>query len=58
MNSMPSMLILETAKPRGIKERTLARAMNSFPVAVFGGEQQAAMDAAERQIYGQVETVH
>jgi hypothetical protein len=51
------MLILETAKPQSIKERTLARSINSFPVAIFSGERQSAMDATERQIYGDVRTI-
>lgn len=53
-----SMLVLETAKPVRIKERTLARALNSFPVAVFSGAKTEVMDAMEREIYGRIAAVH
>lgn len=52
------MLILDTAKPQRIKERTLARAINSFPVSVFRGEEVPALDAIERQIYGSSGALH
>lgn len=52
------MMVLETAKPQRIKERTLARAMNSFPVAVFRGQEIPALEAIERQIFGEETRIH
>lgn len=52
------MMVLETAKPARIKERTLARAMNSFPVAVFRGQEEPSLDAIERQMFGDDRRVH
>lgn len=52
------MMVLETAKPTRIKERTLARAMNSFPVAVFRGQEEPALAKIERQIFGIPTVMH
>lgn len=52
------MMMLETAKPPRIKERTLARSMNSFPVAVFRGQEGLALDAIERQLFGSEARLH
>ena len=52
------MMVLETAKPARIKERTYARAINNFPVAVFRGHEQPALVAIERQIFGASPVTH
>jgi hypothetical protein len=46
------MLVLDTAKPKAIKERTLARAMTSFSLAVFTGQEAETMDSMERAVFG------
>jgi hypothetical protein len=48
------MLVLDTAKPQRIKERTLARVMTSFNLAVFPGQEDETMDAMERAVFGLV----
>jgi hypothetical protein len=48
------MLVLDTAKPQRIKERTLARVMNSFSLAVFPGQEAETLDAMERAVFGGV----
>jgi hypothetical protein len=48
------MLVLDTAKPQRIKERTLARVMNSFNLAVFPGQEVETLDAMERAVFGTV----
>ncbi|WP_424135133.1 DUF1828 domain-containing protein [Roseomonas chloroacetimidivorans] len=48
------MLVLDSAKPPKIKERTLARVMTSFQTAVFAGQEREAMDAMERALFGSV----
>ena len=53
-NRSKVMLVLDTAKPPRIKERTLARVLTSFNLAVFPGQEIETMDAMERAVFGAV----
>ncbi len=45
------MLVVDSPKPKRIRERTYARAMLRFPVAVFPGFQQDALAAMDRAVF-------
>ena len=52
------MLVLESPKPRFIRNLTLSRAMNRFPVTVFPGLENEVLNAMEREVFGASTKVH
>ena len=52
------MLVLDAPKPKRIRDNTLARAMNRFPVTVFPGLQVEVLAAMDRCVFGDSETMH
>ncbi len=52
------MLVLDAPKPKRIRDNTLARAMNRFPVTVFPGLRIEALAAMDRSVFGDSETLH
>ena len=52
------MLVLDSPKPPRLRERTVARAMNRFPVVIFPGMERDALAAMDRTLYGEKWVVH
>lgn len=52
------MLVLDSPKPKRIRDNTLARALNRFPVTVFPGLRIEALAAMDRSVFGETETLH
>lgn len=46
------MLVVDSPKPRRIRDRTFARALNRFPVAVFPGFKDEVLAAMDRSVFG------
>lgn len=52
------MLVLETAKPKRIRESTLARAQNRFTVTVFPGQRADVLSRMDRELWGERKIIH
>ena len=52
------MLVLDSVKPKRIRDNTLARAMNRFSVSVFPGLQDEVMAGMDRLIFSEGGTLH
>lgn len=52
------MLVLDEIKPPRLRPRTVARAMNRFPVVVFPGMERDVLAAMDRELYGEQGSLH